>query len=178
MEFYTGDQLGRASASSSPGSLAPQTVKPSSDLISTRTRRRTETAAGIAPPDIGYGLGPAGALDHLPGVLPPRREFHSRGRPRPLRRPLLLPPRRSPRCQSRPTATAQSLWELLSYDLRPLLATHRLHLASWMPLATLLDCSSLIPSRVIHMPVGSDNSRRSRRVTPQGVTSSSAGRRP
>ena len=47
-----------------------------------------------------------------------------------------------------------------------------------MPLATLLNCSSLIPSRVIYMPFGSDNSRLSRRATPQGVTSPSAGRRP
>ena len=42
----------------------------------------------------------------------------------------------------------------------------------------LLNCSSLIPSRIIHMPIGSDNSRLSRRATPQGVTSPSAGRRP
>ena len=47
-----------------------------------------------------------------------------------------------------------------------------------MPLATLLNCSSLIPLRVIHMPIGSDNSRLSPRATPQGVTSPSAGRRP
>ena len=48
-----------------------------------------------------------------------------------------------------------------------------------MPSATLLNCSSLvIPSRVFHMPIGSDNSRMSRRATPQSVTSPSAGRRP
>ena len=47
-----------------------------------------------------------------------------------------------------------------------------------MPLATLLNCSSLILSRVIHMLIGSDNSRLSRRATPQGVTPPSAGRRP
>ena len=73
---------------------------------------------------------------------------------------------------------AQSLWELLSYGLCPLLATHRLHLRNWMPLATVLNCSSLIPSRVIHMPIGNDNIRLSRRATPQCVTSPSAGRRP
>jgi len=123
-------------------------------------------------------LGPPGPLDHFPGGLTPRRESPGRGRVRPTPRPVLLPPSRSRRCQYRPTATAQSLWELLSYGLRPLLATHRLHLPSWMPLATLLNCSSLIPSRVIHMPIGSDNSRLSRRATPQGVTSPSAGRRP
>ena len=38
-----------------------------------------------------------------------------------------------------------------------------------MPLATLLNCSSIIPSRVIHVPIGNDNSRLSRRATPQGV---------
>ena len=68
--------------------------------------------------------------------------------------------------------------ELLSYDLRPLSATHHQHLPSWMPLATLLNCSLLIPSRVIHMPIESDNSKLSRRATPQCVTSPSAGRRP
>ena len=52
----------------------------------------------------------------------------------------------------------------------PLLTTHRLHLPSWMSLATLLNCSSLIPSRVTHMPIRSDNSKLSRRATPQGVT--------
>jgi len=124
-------------------------------------------------------LGPAGPLDHLPGGLTPRPESPGRGRVRPPPRPLLLPPRRSRRCQYRPTATAQSLWELLSYDFRLLLATHRLHRPSWMPLATLLNCSSLvIPSRVFHMPIGSDNSRMSRRATPQSVTSPSTGRRP
>ena len=123
-------------------------------------------------------LGPAGPLDHLPGGLTRRREFPGRGRVRPPPRPLLLPPRRSRRCQYRPTATAQSLWELLSYDLRPLSATHRLHLPIWMPVATLLYCSSMIPSRVFHMPIGSDNNRMSRRATPRGVTSPSAGRRP
>ena len=47
-----------------------------------------------------------------------------------------------------------------------------------MPLAMLLKCSSLIPSRVFRMPVGSENSRLSRRATPQCVRSPSAGRRP
>ena len=125
-------------------------------------------------------LGPAGPLDPLPGGLTPRRESHGHGRVRPPPRPLLLPPRWSRRYQYRPTATAQSLWELLSCDLRPLSVTYRLHLPSWMPLATLQNCSSLIliPSGVIDMPIGSDNSRLSRRATPQGVTSPSAGHRP
>ena len=50
-----------ASASASPGSPAPQMAKLSSDRISTRTRRRTATAAGKAPPAVDYGFGPGGA---------------------------------------------------------------------------------------------------------------------
>ena len=100
-----------ASVPDSPGSPAPPTVKPSSDRISTRTRRRTATAAGTAPPAVDYGFGPGGAP--RPSTAP-RRESHGRGRFRPPPRPLLLPPRRSRRCQYCPTVTAQSLWELLS----------------------------------------------------------------
>ena len=74
------------SAAASPGSLAPPTVKPPSNRISTRTRRRTAPAAGNAPPAVDYGFG-AGPLDQLPGVLAPRRESHDRARPRPPPRP-------------------------------------------------------------------------------------------
>ena len=122
--------------------------------------------------------GQAGPLDHLAGGRTPRRESHGRGPFHPPPRPLLLPPRRSRLCQYRPTATSQSPCELLSCGLRSLLATKRLHLPSWMPLATLLNCRSLTPSPVIHMPIRSENSRLSRRTTPQYVTSRSAGRRP
>ena len=45
-------------------------------------------------------------------------------------------------------------------------------------LATLLNCNSLIPSRVIDKPIGNDNCRLSRRASPQCVTSPSAGLRP
>ena len=123
-------------------------------------------------------LGPAGPLDHLPDGLTSRREFrgHSRVHPRP--RPLPLPPRRSRRCQYCPTAAVQKLWELLSYDFHPPLATHRLHLRDWSLMATVQNCSSPIPSRVIHMPIGGANSRRNRRAMPQCVISLSAGRRP
>ena len=38
----------------SPGAPAPPTAKSSSDRISTRTRRRTATAAGNAPPAVDY----------------------------------------------------------------------------------------------------------------------------
>ena len=44
-----------------------------------------------------------------------------------------------------------------------------------MPLATLLNSSSLIPSRVIHMPIGRDNSRLSRRARQQCVIPPSPG---
>ena len=53
-----------ASAPSSPGSPAPPTAKPSSDRISTQTRRRTATAAGNAPPAVDYGFGPV-SYTHL-----------------------------------------------------------------------------------------------------------------
>ena len=122
--------------------------------------------------------GPVGPLEHLPHMLTPRRESHGRDEPHPPPRPRLLPPRLSPRYQFRRTATTQSQWEVLSYDFRLLLATHRLHLQSKMPLATLLNYSSLTPSRVIHIPTGSENSRLSRRAMPQCATSLSACRRP
>ena len=166
-----------APALAPPAPLAPPTVEPCSDRISTRTRRRTATAGGTAPLAVDYGFRPAGPLDHLPGGLPPRRECNGRGRVRPRPRPLPLPPRRSRRCLYRPTATVQRLWELLSSGLRPHWATYRLDLRGWMLLATLLNRSSPIPSRVIHMPMGCGNSRRNRRAAPQYVTSTSGGRR-
>ena len=61
------------SATASPGPPAPPTVKSSSDLISTRTRRRTATAAGVAPPTVDYGFGPGGAprrYDRRANTLP------------------------------------------------------------------------------------------------------------
>ena len=119
-----------ASASASPGSSAPQAVKPSSDRISIRTRRRTATAAGISPPPIDYGFGPGGAPrpSTRRATTPPRVPRTS---PAP---PSSAPPAsaasQSRRCLYRLTATAHSLWELLSYRLRLLLATRRLHLQS------------------------------------------------
>ena len=96
--------------------------------------------------------GPAGPLGHLPNELQPRRESHGRCRLRPPPLPLLLPTRRFARCYYRPTATTQSLWEILSYGSRLLLVTRRLHIQGMTPSATLLNCGSLIPSRVIRMP--------------------------
>ena len=50
-----------ASVSTSSGSPAPQMMTQSSDRISTRTRRRSATAAGKAPPAVDYGFGPGGS---------------------------------------------------------------------------------------------------------------------
>ena len=122
--------------------------------------------------------GPAGPLGHLPDELQLCREPDGRGRLRPPPRPLHLPTRRSARCHFRSTTTTQSLWELLSYGLRLLLVTRRLHLQGRMPSTTLLNCGSQILSRVIRMPIGSESGTLSRRASPRYVTSLSAGRRP
>ena len=114
---------------------------------------------------------PARPLDHLPGELRPRREFHGRDRFHPPPRPLLLQTHRSARYHFRPTATTQSLWELLSYGSHLLLVKRRLHLQGRMPSATLLNCCSLIPSRIIRMPIGSESSTLSGRATPRCLTS-------
>ena len=50
-----------APVSTSPGSPASQTRTPFSDRLSTRTRWRSATAAGKAPPAVNYGLEPGGA---------------------------------------------------------------------------------------------------------------------
>ena len=120
--------------------------------------------------------GPAGPLDHVPSELKARRESYDCGRLRPPLRPLLLPMRRSARCPFRPTAATQGQWKLLSYGSRLLLVKRRLHLQGRMPSATLLNCGSLIPSRVIRMPIGSEDSTLSRHATPRCVKSVSAGR--
>ena len=131
---------------------------------SSTTRQRTAKATGNAPPLSIVDSGPAGPLDHLPDEVQPHRESHGRGRLRPP--PRSLPNRRPARCHFRPTATTQSLWELLSYGSRLLLVTRRLHIQGRTPSATLLDCGSLIPSRIIRMPIRSESSMLSRRATP------------
>ena len=70
-----------ASVPTSPGSPAPQTMTPFSDRISTRTRRRSATAAGKAPPAVDYGFGPGGIPrpSSRRVTTPPRAR-----RPRPL----------------------------------------------------------------------------------------------
>ena len=55
-EFYTGDRLGRDHRPD-----RALTAKPSSDSMSTRTRRRTATATGGAPPAVDFIVGPGGA---------------------------------------------------------------------------------------------------------------------
>jgi len=50
-----------ASAPAPPGAQVTPLPKPASDRISTRTRRRTATAAGVEPPAVDYGFGPGGA---------------------------------------------------------------------------------------------------------------------
>ena len=72
---------------------------------------------------------------------------------------------------------AEPIWELLSGGSRLLLVKRRLHMQGRTPSATLRNCGSLIPSRVIHTPIGSERSTLSRRATPWCVTSLSAGHR-
>ena len=94
------------SAPASPGCPAPQPAKPPSDRISTRTRRRTATAAGNAPPAVDYGFGPGGAprpsarRGNTPSRVPRLRPAPSTATN------LLQPPLLSPRYPFRPTATA------------------------------------------------------------------------
>ena len=140
-----------ASAPAPSGSPMPPTVKPSWDRISTRTRRRTATAASAAPPDVDYGFGPGGAprpfarRANTPPRVPPAAAGSAHRRD-PCSCHLVGPdgantvrpqPRRA--CGNSSLTTYAPSWR------------HRLHLASWMPLATLLNCSSLISSRVIHL---------------------------
>ena len=84
-----------ASASALPGSPAPQTVKLSSNRISTRTRRRTAIASGNAPPAIDYGFGPGGAPQPStrrattpPGVPQPRPVPPTAATPAPAASPV------------------------------------------------------------------------------------------
>ena len=122
--------------------------------------------------------GLAGSPGHRPDELRLRREADGRDRLRPPPRPLLLPTRRPAWYHFHSTTTTQSLWELLSYGVRLLLVTRRLHLQGRMPSTTLLNCGSRIPSRFFRMPIGSANSTQSRRATPRYVTSLSVVRRP
>ena len=158
-----------ASAPASPGAPVPPTVKPSSDRISTRTRRRTSKAAGTAPPAVDYYVGAGGAPRPSARRVdtPPRVP-----RPRPAPSTAATP---APAASSLPTVPIPSDRDRAEPGGIPLFATRRFHLPNWMPLPKLLNCSSLIPSCIIH--TGTENSRLSRRATAQCVTSPSAGRR-
>ena len=72
-----------ASASTSPGFPAPQTMTHSLDRISTRTRRRSATAAGKARPAVDYGCGSG---------RPPRPSSRRVKSTRRVRRPRPVPP--------------------------------------------------------------------------------------
>ena len=113
---------------------------------------------GICTPAVDYGFGLGGSLGHFSDEVQPRRESHGRGRLQPPPRPLLLSGRRSARCHVRPTATPRRLLELLSYGSRLLLVTRRLHIQDRTPSTTMRNCGSRIPSSVIRMPIGSENS--------------------
>ena len=107
-----------ASAPAPPGSPAPPTVKPSSDLISTWTRRRTAIAASTAPPAAYYGFGPFGAPQSSARRANIRPRV-PRTRPAP---PAVATP--APAASTVPTvpipsATAQNLWELLLLPITP-----------------------------------------------------------
>ena len=72
-----------APVSTSPGSPAPQMMTPFSDRISTRTCRRSATAAGMAPPAVDYCFRPGG---------PPRPSSRRVTIPPRARRPRPAPP--------------------------------------------------------------------------------------
>ena len=100
------------SAPVSPGSPASQTAKPSSDRISTQTRRRTATAAGNAPPAVDYGFGPGGAprpstrratTSHR--VLRPRPAPPTAATPVPATSPVPTAPIPSDRGRTQPVGT-------------------------------------------------------------------------
>ena len=86
-----------ASAPASSGSPMPPTVKPSWDRISTRTRRRTATAASAALPDVDYGFWPGGP-------------------PRPFARQANTPPRVPPAAVGSAHLRDPCSWRLVGPD--------------------------------------------------------------
>ena len=170
-ESYTGDRLARdtgptASSPASPGSLAPPTVKLSSDSSSTRTHRHTATASGIAPPAVNHGFGPGGALrpsarraNTPPRIPRPRPAPPTTTTPAPAASSVPTVP--IPSDHDRPEPVGTPLLRLTPPPGDKLTATIKLD-----ALVTPLNSVSLIPSRVIRMPIGSENSSLSRRATP------------
>ena len=159
----------RSTQKTAPAATTGSTVSVSALLgipapPSSTMRRRNATATGNAPPLYVEDSGPGGAPrpSSRRGTTPPRVP-----RPWPA-------PQGAPTVRPRPR---KAYIELLSYGSRLLLVTRRLHIQGRTPSATLLNCGSLIPSRVIHIPIGSESSKLSRRATLRCVTSLSAGHR-
>ena len=147
----------------SPGSPAPQTMTPFADRISTRTRRRSATAAGKAHPAVDYGFGPGGA---------PRISQTSCNTPASPRVPAGSAP-----TLADPPARTVPLPSDHDHEERTKTSLLRLtHFSGDTP--TMLNCGSRIPSPVFRFPTGSANSTQSRRATPRYVTSLSTRRRP
>ena len=122
---------------------------------------------GYCTPAVYYGFEPGGALrpssrrDTTPPRVPrPRPAPPAAATPAVADSPVRMVPLPSDRDYAEP------IWELLSYGSRLLLVTRRLHIQGRTPSATLLNCGSLIPPRVIHMPIESDSSTLRRRATP------------
>ena len=134
-EFYTGDRL-RPDHPPDRVRLCLAWLSGASDgkvafgRISTRTRRRTPITAGNAPPAVDDGFGPGVAprpasrrTNSPPRVPRPRPPPSTVATPAPAASPVPTVPIPSDRDRA-------EQWELLSYDFRLLLATHRLHLQS------------------------------------------------
>ena len=116
------------SVSTSPGSPAPQTMTHSSDRISTRTRRRSATAAGKAPPAADYGFGPGGA--HRPSsrrVTTPPRVRRLRPTPPAAATPTLADP---PVCTV-PHPSGTTTQSLMRTPSLPLSSPRRVQPISW-----------------------------------------------
>ena len=155
-----------------PPPRPPVRLCPSPPCLALQPLRRRRCAdeqrqQRVMHPAVYYGFGPGGAPrpSSRRGTTPPRVP-----RPRPA-----PPADATPAFADSPVRTVplpsdrdltEPIWELLSYGSRLLLVTRRLHIQGRTPSATLLNCGSLVPSRVIHMTIGSESSTLSRRATP------------
>ena len=154
-----------ASAPLLPDNPAPPSVLPPSGRISTRTRRQTAAAAGIAPPAVKYGFGPGGAPrpSVRRAITPPRAP-----RPRPPAPVVMAPapaassvpmvPIPSDRDRVEPVGT--TLLRLAPPTDAPPVTTTDLD-----ALGAAAEFSSVIPQRAIRMPTGLENNRPSPRAT-------------
>ena len=167
-----------ASVSTSPGSPAPQTTMHFSDRISTRTRRRSATAAGKAPPAVDYGFGPG----EVPRPSSRRVTSPLRARrPRPAPPAAATPTLADPPVRTVPLPSDHDHAEPMGTPLLRIMPSPG-DTPTVPTRSNALDdaakCGSRIPSRVIRMPIESESSTLSRHVTPPYVTSLSAGHRP